>query len=108
MLPKKSMIQKYPQFLEFFLYDLLPQDGSFSTRKMFWAYAIYRYKKIFALCIDEEIYLRKNIFNEAYWVHQFSYKRNGKQVFLPYFRVDENILENREKLLAYIEASLDY
>ena len=31
-----------------------------------------------------------------------------KDVYLPYFKIDESILENKEELEKYIESSLDY
>lgn len=97
--------KNFPRFLEYFLLDIL-QNPDFCAKKMFGWYWIYCNSKIFAIYVDDEIFLRKNIFikNEE----QFYYFRKWKKVFLPYFKIDESILEDREKIFEYIKNSLDY
>ena len=95
-----------PWFLEYFVKDILWNDSIYKVKKMFSWYGIFKNKKIFALYINDELYFRENIFNKN--EKQFSYKRLWKEIFLPYFWLDESIVENFEELEKYINSSLDY
>ncbi|PZM84977.1 transcriptional regulator [Candidatus Gracilibacteria bacterium] len=99
-------MKKIPEFLEYFLEDILGGNREFSAKRMFSGYSIYKNKKIFAFFSDGDLYFRKNIFTEN--LEQFCYEKKGKTIFLPYFKIDESILEDREELEKWIESSLDY
>lgn len=99
------MVKNLPWYLEYFYEDILGGKKYYEVRKMFSWYGIFKNKKIFAIYVDDEFYFRKNIFVEK--GEQFTYKRWDKTVFLPYFKVDESILENEEELEKYIESSLE-
>lgn len=104
-------MKKLPQFLDYFLQDCLWWDCDFSLRSMFWAYWIYKNLKIFAIYAYDELYFKvwkNNIKDyEKYNSKQFWYEKNWKIVYLPYYTLPEEILENREKLNIWIEKSTE-
>ena len=104
----KHSKNKIPWFLEYFLEDILGGDFDISTKKMFWWYGIFKYQKIFAFYSDGEFYFRKNIYNENEEANRFHYNKKWEKVELPYYKISEDILENRDLLEEYIDASLDY
>lgn len=105
-------MKKIPEYLKYFLYDVLDWDTSFSVKKMFSSYAIYKNSKIFAIYHDSTFYFRQSEFNKQEfkekWYSQFSYKRNQKTIFLPYFAISEEILENKDLVLEEIEKAINY
>ena len=99
-------MKKIPEILEYFYYDILEENKSFSIKKMFGCYWIFKENKIFALYNDDEFYFRKSIFVENN--PQMYYFKKWQKIFLPYFKVSWSILEDKEKLFEYIEESLKY
>lgn len=103
------MKRELPWLLEYFYEDVLWWDKSYSIRKMFRWYWIFKNKKMFAYYKEDWLYFRINPFNkDDKTENQMQYERNWKTVLLPYFKVDESILEDREELENWIELSLDY
>ena len=92
------MKNQFPAFLEYFYYDILRDEARFSVKKLFGEWGIFENDKIFAICHDGEIFFRKNKFLD---------QSQENQVFLPYFRVDEDIFEDFELLEKYISASVE-
>ena len=99
-------MKKIPSYLEYFLEDILWWNNEFQARIMFWEYWIFKNWKIFAIFDGDDFYFRKNDYNQQ--DEQFTYKMSWKDVYLPYFKIDEIIFENKEELEKYIESSLDY
>lgn len=99
-------MKKIPQYLEYFLEDLLEANPDYTIKPMFWSFAIYKSKQVFWFFIDWAIYFKKNSYFTKGKFKQFSYKKDDKEVLLPYFLVPEEVLENRELLEDYIESSL--
>lgn len=97
---------KFPAFLEYFYYDILQDEARFSVKKLFGEWGIFENNKIFAICHDGEIFFRKNEFLDQSQENQFFYSGKWKKVFLPYFRVDEVIFDDRELLEKYIKTSI--
>ena len=102
------MKEDFPWYLEYFLEDILEGEKSFSAKRMFSWWSIFRNGKIFAFFSDGELYFRRNIFNENDERNRFFYFKKWKKILLPYYKVYESFLENRDELYKYIEASLDY
>lgn len=100
------MKKKLPWYLEYFLEDILWWNKRYSVRKIFWSYWIFRDKKIFAIFSGWEFYFRKNIF--LLENKQMFYFKKWEKTFLPYFLIDENLLENFDELQKYIDLSIDY
>lgn len=100
------MKNQFPALLEYFYYDILRDEARFSVKKLFGEWGIFENDKIFAICHDGEIFFRKNTFLDQSQENQFFYLGKWKKVFLPYFRVDEAIFDDRELLEKYIKTSI--
>lgn len=102
---------KLPWLLEYFLEDCLDGDRVYSVKKMFWGYSIYKQGKIFAIYAFDQIYFKTNVENIAdftqYKAKQFSYEKQWKIQTIRYYTLPEEIMENRNKLVLWIEKSLN-
>lgn len=101
-------MKKLPEYLEYFLEDLLWWEKFFSLKYIFWSFAIYKNNKIFAIYDNSEFYFRQNEFLLKDKSKQFSYKRKWKIIFLPYFLLKEEVLEDKNLLEKYVNYSLFY
>lgn len=98
-------------FHDYVVYDLLGNFSGISSRAMFGGYGVYKDRKIFAIIVDGELYLkgREGIkeFFESRKSHQFSYSRkDGKTYAMNYWFVPEEVYENRDILAEWVEMAL--
>lgn len=105
------MSKKVPEYLNYFLYDCLDWDKRYSTKSMFWWYAIYKDAKVFSIFVDDIIFFKvwDNNWNdyEKYNSKPFTYtKKSGIVWVMSYYELPEDILENRDELEVWIEKSL--
>lgn len=92
-----------------YIKDLLKPFPGISFRKMFGGYGVYKNSKIFALIADDELYFKANensvrIFKKA-GSERFCYQAKGKIIYLNYWIVLPEILEDEEKLKEWVELS---
>jgi DNA transformation protein len=100
-----------PEFINYFLFDCLWWDDSFSTKAMFSGYWIYKNQKIFAIYWMWELYFKvwKNNLDDyiKYNSRKFEYRKKWKLTWISYYTLPEDILEDRNKLDKWIEKSLE-
>ena len=106
------MPKKLPEILIHFLEDCLEGDPRFRYKSMFGGYGVYKYDKIFAIFTDGQLFFKVGENNiqdyKSYWKQPFQYtKKWGKVCSLCYYEVPEEILEEREVLMEWIEKSVE-
>ena len=105
------MPKEIPEILRYFLEDLLDSEFWYNYRAMFWWYGLYKYGKIFAILVEEEFYFKTWENNLDDYIkaksEPFSYHSNWKNHTMCYYKIPENILEDRNELRIWIEKSLE-
>lgn len=105
------MPKEIPEILRYFLEDLLDGESGYNHRSMFWWYGLYKWGKIFAILVDEEFYFKtweNNIKDYTdIWAKPFSYTIRWKIHTMSYYKIPEDILEDRWKLKLRIQKSLE-
>lgn len=94
-----------------FVIDLLHDVPVLTSRAMFGGYGLYAEKKIFAIIVDSELYLKGGEHAKSFFKsedsHPFSYEKGrGKKVEMNYWYVPENVLEDREILADWVGHAL--
>lgn len=96
------------EFLEYIL-ELLSEENNITSRSMFGGYGIYKNNKIFAIIIDDELYFKVGKSNLDYFTNAglepFQYEKNGKTVYVSYYKAPPEIYENQELLAELVELS---
>ena len=105
------MPKPLPEFLIYFLSDCLGWDEVYTSKAMFWWHSIYKHGQIFAVYGRDNIFMKVGDNNRQDYIdagsEEFLYEKNGKQFRMSYWKLPEEILEDREKLLEWIEKSLE-
>jgi len=104
------MPKPLPEILEFFLSDCLQGEFGYSTRRMFGGYGVYCKWQIFSIYAFDKIYFKVGENNLQDYLdagsHIFSYQKQGKIATISYYELPEEVLEDKEKLLHWIDKSL--
>jgi TfoX/Sxy family transcriptional regulator of competence genes len=105
------MAKPLPEYLVYFLSDCLWDDPAYTAKLMFWGYSIYKYGQIFAIYIWDSFYMKVGENNiEDYrdtGSKQFEFvQKDGSISRMAYWQLSEEVLENREKLLEWVDKSL--
>ena len=105
------MPKKLPELLVYFLSDCLEWDEVYTSKPMFWWHGMYKYGQIFSIYAMDTIYMKVGDNNRQDYIdagsEEFLYKKNGKEFRMSYWKLPEEILEDREKLLEWIQKSLE-
>ncbi len=89
-----------------YVVDQLSSFGTVTVKGLFGGHGIYKAKTIVGIIVDNQFYLKSNKEHERDFTslnsEPFVYhnKKSGKTIQMPYWKVPEEILENREKLAA--------
>lgn len=107
----KIMPKEKPEILKYFLEDLLEWEIWYRAKSMFSGWGIYRFEKMFAILVDDEFYFKtwENNLKDYLdaWSIPFSYHSNWKNHIITYYKIPENILEDRNELKLWIKKSLE-
>ncbi len=99
------------EFRDYIVDDVLRDIPGITTKKVFSGWGVYKYRKIFALIIDGELYFKTNDKNIDEFKkrnsHPFTYNRKGKLVALGYWLLPEDIYGDDERLIEWIDRSLE-
>ncbi len=85
-----------------YVLEILDDFGTVRARAMFGGHGIYRDGLIFAIVVDDTLYIKaddrsRHLFEEQ-GLARFSYKRSGKDCFMSYYMPPEEALEDRDEL----------
>ncbi len=105
------MPKALPESIQYFLFDCLEGDSAYTTKSMFGWYGVYKYGQIFAIYAWDIPYMKVGDGNRQdyidAWSSQFEFeKKNGKIYRMSYWKLPEEILEDKEKLIQWIDKSL--
>jgi DNA transformation protein len=94
-----------------YIKDILKPFSGISFKKMFGGYGVYKNGKIFALISDDELYFKADeksskIFKKA-GSERFSYEAKGKRIYLNYWKVLPEILEDEDRLKVWVRLVYD-
>lgn len=91
------------------LLDLLAPLGPVQAKRMFGGGGLYLDGTMFALVVDDVLYLKADDENraefEAMGAPPFTYERQGKTLALSYFQAPEECLDDPEDLLAWARSA---
>ena len=98
-------------FLEYVLYDAMHGITGVTARAMFGAFGLYKEGVVFGIVDDDQLYLKVDQTNlseyKACQSQPLTYEgKNKKEIVLPYWEVPVDVLEDREKLAEWVEASV--
>ena len=98
------------EFVRFITDDLLGEIPDIRSRAMFGGWGIYAGKIMFGIVVDGELYFKvcDDTFEyKAIGSSPFVYKRkDGKKITMSYWKISEDILENREQLIFLAHGAL--
>lgn len=81
-----------------FIEDVFRDFGTIQCRKMFGGYGVYYQGTMFALIIDEVLYLKADAMDTEYFTSRnlppFQYSREGKIYKLSYYQAPEEIFDD--------------
>ena len=95
------------------MHDVFLGVPDITSRAMFGGWGIYQSGVIFAMIAEDELYFKVDTNNradfEARGSHPFVYtmpKPNGKTMAMSYWKLPEEIMENRDELKKWIAKSV--
>ena len=97
-------------FLDYVI-DILSPHYPIKARKMFGGYGLYVSGKVFGIIVNDELYFKANNSTKSFFTalnsKPFGYERkDGKMVYMSYFTVPPEVLENQDLLKKWIEVAL--
>lgn len=94
-----------------YILELLSPNGEITARSMFGGHGIYKNGIIFALIISDELYFKVDESNEPQYrkldSEPFTYEAKGKKTTMPYWKVPIEILEDENRIGAWLNQSYD-
>lgn len=98
------------EFHDYVMGDMLCGIPGVRSRPLFGGYGIYKSGVFFALISDHELYFKADAGNRKYFEElgsgPFVYRRDGKSMTMSYWKVPEEVIENRAKLSLWVERSV--
>lgn len=83
-----------------YLHEVFAAFGSIQTRRMFGGFGIYHQRLMFALVINDTLYLKADhLSSPAFQQHgltPFEYDRQGKTIKMSYYQAPEEVFEDAE------------
>ena len=99
-------MQDSPEFVSY-LMELLAPFGNVRAKRMFGGYGIFKEELMFALVADETLYLKADDENRADFeerdLERFVYYKKGKPMYMSYYQVPEEALDNSGDMLVWAE-----
>ena len=98
----------FKQFLE----ELYAPMGGVTVRAMFGGLGVFKHATMFALAVDEVLYLRADASTEASYareqVPQFVYRgMKGREVAMPYWQLPERLYDEPDEFIVWAKAAFD-
>jgi DNA transformation protein len=95
-------------FLQYILEEIIPPSPEITARGMFGGFGLYKKGVIFGLISNDQLYFKTNDTTRKFYEEKgskpFSYQgKNKKIVSLNYYEVPVEIMEDKEKILQWIE-----
>ena len=96
-----KLMNSHPEFVNYLL-ELFESFGQVTAKRMFGSHGLFRDGLIFALIIDDTLYLKvdensKKDF-EVRGLRPFEYEKKGKTVTVSYYQAPEEAMENSDEM----------
>ena len=92
------------EFVEY-LNEVFEPFGSIRARRMFGGYGIYHDDIMFALVVDDVLYLKADAGTSGYFTRRgldaFEYVRVGKRISMSYYLAPEEIFEDPDEAMIW-------
>lgn len=96
-------------FVDYVVHDLLSGLDNIRSRAMFGGHGIYRDDVFFAIIVDDQLYFKVDDIHkkkyEKLGSKPFSYLSKGKKIVMSYWEVPIEIMDDREMIARWAEAS---
>jgi len=94
-------VAKNNEFVSYLL-EMLQEFGQVRAKAMFGGFGIYRNEFIFAIVVDDTLYIKADDNNQELFnkkgLPRFSYLKNGKECFMSYYRVPDEAVDDVDVL----------
>lgn len=94
-----------------YLHEVFASFGIIQTRRMFGGFGIYHQGLMFALVIDETLYLKADAISspafEQLGLMPFEYDRQGKIIKMSYYQAPEEIFEDFEQAAVWAKRAYE-
>lgn len=84
-----------------YLQDIFATFGPVEVHRIFSGYGVYGQGVMFALMVDEVLYLKADTESTSYFVERglepFVYQRRGQAVALSYYQAPDEVMDDREQ-----------
>ncbi len=98
------------EFHDYVMGDVFAGLTGITSRQMFGGYGIYKNGVFFALIAEGELYFKDDAGNRKYFEElgssPFVYENNGKPLTMSYWKLPEEIMENRHEIPMWVERSV--
>ena len=98
------------EFHDYVMHDAFSGLGGITSRPMFGGYGIYKNGVFFALIAEGELYFKVDDINLKFFEElssaPFVYESRGKSMTMSYWKLPEEIMENKIELPIWIERSV--
>lgn len=92
-----------------FVIDQMGNGRSLRVRRMFGGHGLYRDNLMFAIIIQEKLYLKSDDLNrdqfETAGLQPFTYESRGKRVTIRYYEAPPDVFDDSETMQAWAESA---
>ena len=98
------MSGRHNEFVSFVL-ELMQSIGPVSARRMFGGYGIFLDHLMFAIIVDNVLYLKTNQETETAFktrgLDAFKYTKQGKEISLSYYQAPDEVFEDHNEMIIW-------
>ena len=96
-------------FVDYVVHDLLSELRGIQARAMFGGWGVYNDGVIFAIIVDDQLYFKVDGTSKREYEKRgsrpFTYESRGKPIALSYWAVPADVIDDREAIKRWAEAS---
>jgi DNA transformation protein len=94
-----------------YLQDIFAAFGPIEVRRMFSGYGVYGQGVMFALMVDEVLYLKADTESASHFaargLEPFVYQRRGQGIALSYYQAPDEVMDDREQAALWAQRALE-
>lgn len=105
----KRAADDHDEFVRFVI-EQMGRDRVPRVRRMFGGYGLYRDDLMFAIIIQDKLYLKADAMNRQQFEERgllpFTYESKGKQVTIRYYEAPAEVFEDSDDMRTWVESAL--
>lgn len=102
----KRALGDHDEFVRFVI-EQMGSDRVTRVRRMFGGYGLYRDDLMFAIIIQDKLYLKADSVNRQHFEERgllpFTYESKGKQVMIRYYEAPADVFDDSDEMQAWAE-----